>query len=897
MLVNNSVLDNEFFECDIPFELNASALRHPIEWFSSKKRLFVPRYFPDSCVRYMVTFLAQYGKKWLQDSRRVKTEVKKENGLLVGNFLHLANLLTFESHVNQQEKNWSHTWSRILMSRELYKCYVDDETSEQLRMPFGFNSGKATETGEESSGDVPRRLFEVSFERYESKIKRLIDSLPPGLFEQDDPKVLEIIQNICSLDLENFLLFLQINPVEPLDTTRGRKPTASVVDDGPESKEIAENTSTHGNVITTRYVPCHVTDTIGETRNCVNIEHEDVLVEKIGPGLSELPSKWFETEFLLHLENLSAISHCFFTGATRSEKIDWHAYLKQFRVDPSVSSFFETGLYKPNCLSQSYYWGEYYLPRSSPPALGDSELVHLKHSSKAEEAMEAKSIRFIGYIMEIVRNRLAKWTASAHVSKLRKYGWTTEIPYEWSMKFRAKSDLSLLCYTFENQKEISSIRIPKREDDARLYGNRLWTCHEQVLWECQQHLLELLSDDEREYGPQNVELILLFLLGFPVLNFSQSTYIGRQPYPWVLVTHLWPVVPDSKFRLDFFLKGKSPNDVYIEMRIHRKYSAFESDDLSHRKRGVEFCWEDWIHLFEGCMKTLSLDFNKNDFREERTVEELDRDGDNDDEGRGVSEDTKTKVETVRANKCGKSEHVADQDYNKKGIEDGGNGGWESNDKVGEEKPADMVRSMRDDDTFVFCGNALEETDEIESEGNGSGALEGEKKCEDQIWNKKEDDGDDSESNELNMVSSESERSGDDRSDPSMSGAESMGNATRRGTSASTISEAVGWDDVKRCACEYRLDKRAEKRIIEGKNKYYWHWEGWKPQPAFQKFRFLYELERPDNGNETSAEEKDEVDVESCLQATGGEEAEETASNEEGSEEESVLTLTDGEEMV
>ncbi|KAI0566312.1 hypothetical protein FGB62_10g16 [Gracilaria domingensis] len=891
MLVNSSVLDNEFFESDIPFELNAAALRHPMKWFSSNKRLFLPRYFSDSCLRYMLTFLAQYGRKWLEDSHTFMAKPEMENGLLTGNFLQLATLLASENSSNlpKHEKNWGRTWSRILKSREESMCYVTDEISEQLQMPFGFKSGKAIETDHEysawSSDDDRLRLFGISFKRYESKIKRLIDSLPPGLFEKDDPKGVEIIQNICSLDLENFLLFLQINPVEPLDTVKCTKLTSSVADDGGEHMETKEDCSMDGNVITSRSVPHpYVTATRAKTRNFV------LLDEKIDSRFYREPS-WFGTEFMLHLENMSAISYLFFISATRSEKIDWDAYLKQFRLYPSVSRFFETGNYKPKCLSQLYYWSRFRFPERTPPALGARPMNTFRPNTKG--------IKFIGFIMEIVRTRLAIWTASAQASELHRGSWTTEIPQEWSMAFRARSDLSILCRQFEEQKDVLHISIRPRE--RGLWSSRddpEWTCSEQVLWECQKHILEVISDDEREYGPQNVELILLFLLGFPVL---QARYF-RSPIQIIPLAYPELIVEAS-------LLGNSPNDVRIEMRIRtdRDDSRSESDDLTHCKQGVQFCWKDWIHKFEGCMKVLSMNFEWNDLKKRCTIEKpfaLSSDEYTEGEGYSGTEDTWNSFEVMSESKSGESEHVEDQDNNRDGIEDRGDGGWGSNDKVGEEKRADMAHSLKDDDANCICAKARGKADENENGGKVASASAGSSECvtecEDQIWKKKENGGGDSESNEHTPDSNESERGGDDGSDLGVDAADRMDEPetmSSTSTSKSTRSASVPSYHVQRCACEYRLEQRAEKRIIEGTNEYYWHWEGWKPQPAFQRHPLLFELEGSDNESGTSGEEEDADDAESNLQARRREEAEEAASNEEGNEEESVVTLTDGEEMV
>ncbi|KAI0566314.1 hypothetical protein FGB62_10g14 [Gracilaria domingensis] len=916
MLVNSSVLDNEFFESDIPFELNASALRHPVVGFSSKKRLFAPRYFSDSCVRYMLTFLAQYGREWLRDSNELMREKEKRNGLLMGNFLHVAKLLSFRNNVCRGKKNWSHTWSRILMSREASRYYVDDESSEGLQMPFGFKSEKASETGDESSDaessdDIPLRLFEVSFKRHESRIKRLIDSLPPGLFEKEEQDNVEMIQHICSLDFENFLLFLQINPVEPLDTVKSSKPTSLVADDDSGNKKVVENNcEVFTSHITSRFVPRyvpHMDDDPDGGPLPLRIAEDTVLNEKIGP-CHGAPS-WADCEFMLHLENLSAISHRSFTfGSARREKIDWKAYLEQFRMGPSLSRFFKTRTYKPQCLSQLYYWHEYSFPKCTPPGIGDKRMKKLFSFGRRVP----EGIRFIGYIMEMVRTRLAKWTASAHENQLHRGRWTTEIPEEWSMEFRAKSDLSMLCHGFEKEKDVSYISIPKRWGGAWRNGDEFkWTCYEQVLWECQQHLLDLVSDDERESGPQNVELILLFLLGFPILSVW-SDKIG---------IHLKPIVPGSELTVYAALTGNSPNDVHIQMEFHVirelesrrqcKSHPTKSDNSSRSERGHEFCWEDWIHKFEGCMKFLSMDH----LREERTVKEFGSDAYNDDEGCRGSEDTENNVGILTEIKPGEIERVADHDNNRNGTEVGGNGGCELNDKIREEKRTDMANSLKDDDSICVCASPVEKADEGEIGENGSTPLEDESKRDDQIM-ENGNGGDGSESNEHPLFSSESERGGDDGSDLGVGQAERKDDTTSVETTSST---STGAYHVTRCACEYRLDQRAEKRIIKGTNEYYWHWEGWTPQRAFQEFRILYELEGSDNENAISAEEEDENDFESTSKATWGEEAEEAvwvseeegdeAENaftltdeeavraEEGDEAESALTLTDGEEMV
>ncbi|KAI0559346.1 hypothetical protein FGB62_156g04 [Gracilaria domingensis] len=838
----------------------------------------------------MLTFLAQYGREWLQDSRKFMEKEKLEDGLLVGNFSHLASLLTCENYVNEQEKNWSHTWSRILMSRESHRYYMDDESSKQLPTPFGLRSENVRGHGRKR-GD----LFRISFKRYESKIRRLIDSLPPGLFDADEQDSVQFIQSICSLDLENFLLFLQIKPMESLGTERSEEQIFSACGDGSDVTESTGNIPMNPNeplVITTRYVPDFVEYTTTNAMLMPRYEQDSSDDNLYADPIHLEPFEFHEPD----TDTL---------GRVIQEKDGWEVYLQHIRVDPSVSRFFKaSSSYKPKCLSQREYWDAWRIPEYTPPALGDRELE--------KRGSGTKGVRFIGYIMEMVRTRLAKWTASVHEDELRRESWTAKIPQDWSTEFRARIDLSMLCDELEKQKGVSYLSIKPREGDIRVALDSFkWTCHEQVLWECQKHLLELISDDEREYGPENMELVMLFLLGFPILEVHGNGF----------VVSLKPSVSFSELWVNAFLTARSPNDVHIVMKIGFGFESYlhahvsESDDSTRRKGDYEFRWEEWVHMFEGCMKVLSMDFKENDFREQstETSEAFDFNRDRDEEVCRESEDIE------------KSVYVAYQETNRNGVEFRENLGWESNDTAGEEKSTDVVDSLKDDETNCACVEALGKTDENENGGNGATASEGSTKCEDQICKKIGNGGDESESMEHSAAPSEnrqggddgsglhdreskehsadlseSERGGDDESGLDVSAVQRTEDTTRAEALSNTSQR--GWQprslgDGERCTCEYRLGKRAEKRIIEGTNTYYWHWEGWKPQPAFREYRFLHELEGSDGEKWISAQEEDEDDVESCLQATGGEEAGEGASNEDGNGDENVVILTDGAEMV
>ncbi|KAI0557537.1 hypothetical protein FGB62_291g08 [Gracilaria domingensis] len=107
-------------------------------------------------------------------------------------------------------------------------------------------------------------------------------------------------------------------------------------------------------------------------------------------------------------------------------------------------------------------------------------------------------------------------------------------------------------------------------------------------------------------------------------------------------------------------------------------------------------------------------------------------------------------------------------------------------------------------------------------------------------------------------------------DTGVSPAEDWENSTRTSITSSgetMSSDMSDWNMVRRCKCEHKLSKRAEKRSKPGTNKYYW--EGWKPKSIFEEYPLLYELE-------------------------GTEAAEEQALHGKGNEEENIVELTDGE---
>ncbi|KAI0562812.1 hypothetical protein FGB62_53g010 [Gracilaria domingensis] len=555
MSINSSVIDNEFFECDVPFKLRRSVFSNPIEVISGKRSLLRPQFFPDACVRYMVTFLAQYGRRWLEDSKRlvrIWEKDKEQNGVVKSELLlraltmistHTPNDL-LQSGEGKQSANWSSTWSTILWSREMGRAYP---VGRGIQIPFGERSR------------IPDEPFMLSFERYESKINFLIDSLPPRLFEMKRHEF-QIIKDIRPNDLENFLLFLQSKPVAPLGTVKPKK----------DARIVADGTDRNGDTNNRSRTACALRSEpkweILQMKLCICKE----AIERAVPG--KCIQTWTEKrnmEFVLYLENLFANA--------------WDEYLEDLRLNSSFKKYLTMGDCTPHCPSQNYYWNLWNLPSRAPPALGDSQF-------------EIRAgIKFIGYITERVRNCLAEWTENRDVRELEGTCWTPDIALmpRRSVNFRARSNFSMF---FEHSGGTSSRQIfiePIFRPEGKRITERGKALLHRVLWEGQTHLLEKI--DQNVYGPGSIELIFLFLLGFPSLK----------PQILPLEDKVWfhPEAPVRSPYVYFSLTQHVADHADIEMSLVD--GAFSSE---FECGSLKFCWEEWIHAFDGAMKVLSLDF-------------------------------------------------------------------------------------------------------------------------------------------------------------------------------------------------------------------------------------------------------------------------------------------------
>ncbi|KAI0564336.1 hypothetical protein FGB62_27g11 [Gracilaria domingensis] len=676
MKVNSSVIDNEFFECDIPFDVNFSRLRSPKKWFSSTEPWFTPRYTRDARMRYMVPLLAQYGRKWLQDSVKVKRIVKRDHfyicaGFSMGHFVRYAKMLLSGSPCESIEEsracNWSKTWSSVLMWRK----YMPFEFNGNIGMPFGSKPHK-------NFISVP------TFPRFHSKTKRLVDSLPDELFETETNEKLEIIQQICGKDLDNFMVFLNSDVVNPAKepsvasgSQRSLSSKAALVSNGSQRGDVDDDISESkgmkeahgGSGRRAQSSEDVIEEDTAETTEISNQVERDlqsleyvtacdghidiwslgrVVNEKFsefdarigtflcsGSVFSPYHKSYSETrvvQFTIHLENLFATysGSMLRTGRETTDNHDRNRYYEDVCGKPTGRRpLFAKENQIPVCASESYYWDLWDLPRCTPPALGDSDVQELFKGTGIENG----GIKIIGYIMGIVRDGLAKWTNENIQQNLGKEEWSPKVVVRSTQVEFDASDELRENFTQYMDSELSRPEIRNTTQCVR------------VLWECQKHLVQAINDNV--YGPSDIHLMLLCILGFPALLFDverlpdlNECFFDEQ-HPDLktfeetgsaISTASTNSTNDSKIKMlyKFMPRGSGErlstavsfrvceNTLKIRMQL---IPVYESGLIQLQQHSVTFKWVEWIHGFEACMKVLTYDYGDRELCEIRTDED------------------------------------------------------------------------------------------------------------------------------------------------------------------------------------------------------------------------------------------------------------------------------------
>ncbi|KAI0559537.1 hypothetical protein FGB62_144g04 [Gracilaria domingensis] len=319
-------------------------------------------------------------------------------------------------------------------------------------------------------------------------------------------------------------------------------------------------------------------------------------------------------------------------------------------------------------------------------------------------------------------------------------------------------------------------------------------------------------------------------------------------------------MPEPSLVVVILLKGNNANDGRIEMKIRsdnnraRKYNWLfngKYDDTFYCKVDLEFQWEEWIHIFEGCMKVLNLDFDDDDFCDQSS--DKDREGD-----LGIDEERYTRTgdseNVVDSSSENESENVVVEDSNRNGSEEDSNCGLEFSGKVRHEENAERT-SLSEEDVNRVSVSGVEKANESENQDNDATAMSESIECSDEIEKNGDNVGNEGELNEHSDASA-CDRADVDSNDVEVYREPDVGLSRKKGIAA-RLSSLSGWEEVQMCTCKYELNQSAEEREIGWKRKYYWHWEGWKPQPAFKKNPFLYELKQSDNRNGISVKEKEE----------------------------------------
>ncbi|KAI0564330.1 hypothetical protein FGB62_27g21 [Gracilaria domingensis] len=749
----------------------------------------------------MVPFLAQYGRKWLQDSKRARSMVKRDHisncsGFSMKHFVRYAAMLIWESSCESGEEctafNWSKTWSSVL----IHKAFGYFEGHIGYRMPFGSK-------GDESSFVVP------TFPVFHSKIKRLVDSLLDELFERRSSGQMEIIQQICGEDLDNFMIFLNsdiVNPAKEPDallgshssTTAGATLSSNDLHRGNVNNDIHETEGiieAHGGsgrearssediIDDDRVKTTGISDEVrGELqsllahsvkkteRNCATNRCMDVWSlgrvvnekfsetnDKIGeflcrerrfnPDMS-YPSEKRVVEFTIHLENVfTTYSGTKHPGIRETpENHDRNRYYQDLCGKATgCRRLLATEDVKPLCTFELQFWKLWDLPRCIPPALGDLDVQECTEGT-------TRGLKFVGYIMGIVRDGLAKWTNENFAQNLDTEVWSPRVVIRSAqVEFDASDELRMQL----KQYMCGVVRL-----DASFFE----TIGVRVLWECQKHLVEAIH--ENVYGPSDIQLMLLCVLGFPALRVSSSeedlknsedtgtTICGAKTSSTIDAGMVFfcTFMPDRSGEHSSAAIWFRLCESTLKIRV-KLIPVHESGKIQHGKHSITFSWAEWIHSFEACMKVLSYDYGDGELREVGADEESLR--------HDIGDGEPSSNEEIVA-RC----------------------------EVGAERKTDAV-----DRNDVIIGDAEDGMERAENGGNEDAAAEGD------------------------------------------------------GVTAENSGMAVV-EQVVECTCKrnrYRLNQRAKRVFVRGTWKYFWEWEGWKAQEAFKRDRYPILYEDGGNGN-------------------------------------------------
>ncbi|KAI0557829.1 hypothetical protein FGB62_258g09 [Gracilaria domingensis] len=580
MKVNNSVIDNEFFECEVPFRFNSSRLLNFKKWFKDEEPWLKPRHPANASVRCMIPFLAQCGRIWIEDCDYVKNVVEQKiqelhdsnSTFLAKNALQFAKMQRSGRNLKREEERmdakWSNAWSTIFLYQALRPKF---RFKHKFPMPFGCYTGYIH--------------GKPGFTRYEAKIKRVIENLPEQLFEEESS--MKVIQGISAFHIESFALFLQpellassneqsakgstleilsisdiyemereyrensnfsnletnfssgssdILPYEPSreysfdewqssrSQNNGSETQAMEVASGRETVSSEQEQSHHSMALEgsehnamevesdQRSTDCHSGLRMPKSRNfskwsyeraCL-MKHLKPLTYRMLPNLQKAfeSANWVGVcseksaiEFTVHLENVFSI---FIGSMNRCNagpviKRDPSSYYKVF-CKRSASLFLDPDEKKvPSCRSQHFFWKLWNIPKCAPPALRDVD---------PSRNSVTCGIKFMGYIMETVRDCLARWTAEHAADNIDANVWKPEI--RTFVQLDASDDLSRLLSDYLQSYVTYSIGA---------------VC-ERIIWEYQKQVLHMLRSGTKSYGPSDVELMLMCMLGFPSLRVT-----------------------------------------------------------------------------------------------------------------------------------------------------------------------------------------------------------------------------------------------------------------------------------------------------------------------------------------------------------------------------------------
>lgn len=476
MLVNNSLIDNEFGDTELPVipVIKEEWNKAPYESLKSMWRSIVSRRYEtllyctrpsECCTRWLAAFLCKFGGGWLKDCKMEHPKfsslrLRMSRNTAVKGFLHVT--VTSED-ANKRKDLYSVMSPTNLVQLYLYNGKILQELSKEV-FPYSHHR-------REEHDEAPHFLC---LERFNPTLRHSIAIWDPKDLNKLDDDERAAVEHMTAFQLETFVTLMHEDSEEWAKYENGKRNMKFLDDFTDECVPVAVILDQLG--FSSTYSIKDVVDGI------------PLREELCKPFLWDLEPNKSLLQASLHIDNITALK---FGGSLKK----WNQFEEKMNIKPTEEAIFEeqkllTIQLLQGILAESHHFQDLTFPTS----------------------------RFIGCIAETVRSLLGEWLVRTSRSGKR-CNWKPLIS-QIAEPFTFLGSNQLI-ESLRNMKERQCNDKDNGEADCRVEGIYL-----RLLWECQ-YSLQCKSVRDMEEAEYNVELmssmhiIMLFTLGFPAINIQQ----------------------------------------------------------------------------------------------------------------------------------------------------------------------------------------------------------------------------------------------------------------------------------------------------------------------------------------------------------------------------------------